>query len=309
MDEATFEQERRAMFEQHGFDGDGRWVTDRHGRRTYVLSRGSGERPTVLVHGGLSQAGEWSLMAGALTGHVVIPDRPGCGLSEPIDYRRIDFRRAAAEWLEDLADALGADRLDLVGSSIGGFFSIVFALAQPERVGRLVLVGAPPGLGGRKGPLFIRLWGTPFIGHLISRMKVTDPEKNRNRVFSNLVAHPEALPLDILENDIAAMALPGIGHGAYTMLRAMVTLRGVRPHLLLNDELAGLAVPTLFLWGDADTFVPMALGQAVAATMPDARFEVVAGAGHLVQLDRPEFVAMAIGEFLAQDVPGKASER
>lgn len=137
-------------------------------------------------------------------------------------------------------------------------------------------------------------------------MKITDPEANR-RVFSKLVAHPEALPLEILENDIAAMALPGVDRAAYTMLRAGLTLRGVRRRLLVDDEMVQLPTPTLFLWGDADTFVPMAQAQALAQKMPNARFEVVRDAGHMVHLERPEVVATAIIEFLAKDARDKRS--
>jgi len=98
-----FERERLALFARRGFRGESRWVTDRQGRRTYLIGRGEGRCPTVLVHGGLSQASEWSLLAGRLPGHVLIPDRPGCGLSYRIDYRSVaDYRQAAADWLLDL---------------------------------------------------------------------------------------------------------------------------------------------------------------------------------------------------------------
>ncbi|MGH2805260.1 MAG: alpha/beta fold hydrolase, partial [Thermoleophilaceae bacterium] len=67
-------------------------------------------------------------------------------MSYPIDYREVDYRGAAAEWLLDLLDAIDADQVDLVGNSMGGFFSMAFAIAHPHRVRRLVLVGAPAGL-------------------------------------------------------------------------------------------------------------------------------------------------------------------
>lgn len=298
MVDTTFERERLALFARHGLEAESRWVTDGEGRRTYIVQRGGdGECPTVLIHGGLSQAGEWSLVAGRLAGPVVIPDRPGCGLTYSIDYRQTDFRRAAADWVLDVVQGVGADKVDLVGASIGGYFCMAFALAHPERVRRLVLVGAPPGLS-RDCPMFIRLLGTPGIGRLISGMKITDPETNRKRVFSNLVAHPEALPLEILEHDIDAMALPGVARDGHTTIRAVTTLRGFRTELLLREDVTHLQVPTLFLWGDADTFIPISCGQQAAASMPDARFTVVPDAGHALHLDRPATVADRITEFI-----------
>ena len=296
---AAFERQRLALFERYGFQGEGRRITDRQGRSTYVITRGDGPRPTVLIHGGLSQASEWALLAGQLPGHVIIPDRPGCGLSYPIDYRKVpDFRKAAADWLLDLLDGIGANQADLVGNSMGGFFSIALALAHPDRVRRLVMVGAPPGLD-RTVPLFLRLWGNPILGPLINRQKITDPETLRKRVFAPLlVAHPERVPLDFLELGVAAMALPGYDHNAYSLLRRITTLRGLRSELMVRDDLRRLTVPTLFLWGDADAFVPPSIGREVAARMTNAQIEILPDTGHLPYVDHPDIVASAITQFL-----------
>jgi pimeloyl-ACP methyl ester carboxylesterase len=254
----------------------------------------------VLIHGGLSQAGEWFSLAGRIPGHVIVPDRPGCGLSYPIDYRRVaDFRQAAVAWLLDLLDGVGADQVDLVGNSMGSFFAMAFAIAHPHRLRRLVMVGAPIGLGEIKAPLFMRLWGLPITGPLISKLKITDPEKLRRRVYPLLVANPETVPLDFLELDIAQAAIPGTDRTAYTMLRALTRLRGMRPELILRDEMTHLPTPTLFVWGDADAFSPPSVGQELAARMPNARIEVIPDTGHLAHVERPEAVAEAINGFLA----------
>lgn len=299
---AAFERQRLALFSRYGFRGGSRRVVDREGRGTYMIGRGDGPCPTVLLHGGLSQASEWALMAGKLPGHVIIPDRPGCGLSYPIDYRKVpDFRKAAADWLLDLVDGIGVEQVDLVGNSMGGFFSIAFALAHPDRVRRLVVVGAPPGLD-RTVPLFLRLWGSPILGPLVSRQKITDPETLRKRVFAPLlVAHPERVPLDFLELGVAAMALPGYDHNAYSLLRRVTTLRGLRSELIVRDDLPRLAVPTLFLWGDADAFIPPSIGREVAARMPNAEIEILPDTGHLPYVDHPDTVAAAISGFLARE--------
>ena len=124
-------------------------------------------------------------------------------------------------------------------------------------------------------------------------------EALRKRVFTTLlVAHPERVPLDMLEVMIAAAALPGVGLAAHTMLRTVTDLRGWRPRLMMRDDMAHLPVPTLFVWGDADAFAPPSSGRDMAARMPDAHIEVIADAGHLPYLDRPEAVADAIKNFL-----------
>lgn len=301
MNAETFERERLALFARYGFAGESRWATDPRGRRTYMIARGEGSCPTLLLHGGLSQAGEWALLAGRIPGHVLVLDRPGCGLSFPIDYRGVDYRKAAAEWLRDLVDAIGAERVNLVGNSMGGFFSMAFATAYPERVRRLVLVGAPAGLD-RQIPLVLRLWGNPVTGPLIIELKLTNPstpERLRDRVFAPLlVAHPERVPRELLEISIAGASLPGAGRTSYTILRAVTTLRGWRRRLMMRADMARLAVPTLFLWGDADAFAPPASGEELAARMPDASIEILPDTGHLPYLDRPDAVATAINRYL-----------
>jgi len=295
----AFEGERLELFARYGFEAEGRRVADREARSTYLLSRGEGARATVLVHGGLSQAGEWAPVAGRIPGRVIIPDRPGCGLSHPIDYRGVDYRTSAADWLLDLLDGIDADRVDLVGSSMGGFFSIAFALAHPDRVRRLVLVGAPAGLD-RHVPLFLRLWGNAITGPLIRRLEITDAERLRRRVFAPLlVAHAEDVPLELLEMSVAAGALPGVNRASYTMLRAVTTLRGFRRSLMMREELGRLDVRTLFLWGDRDAFAPPSSGRDMAARMPAAAIEVIPETGHLPHLERPNTVATAIIRFLA----------
>lgn len=191
---------RLELFANNGFVGESRRVRNREGRETYLVSGGEGPRPTILLHGGLSETSEWCLLAGRIPGHIVIPDRPGCGLSYRIDHRHIDYRMAAADWLRDLIDGLDSDQVDLVGNSMGGFFAMAFATQHPDRVRRLVLVGAPAGLD-RKIPLFLRLWGNPIIGSVIGKLaaKTKSPEVVRRRVSPMLVAHPENLPLEFLQ--------------------------------------------------------------------------------------------------------------
>ena len=142
VDLSTFERKRLALFARYGFAGESRWVTDREGRTTYMIGRGEGPCPTLLIHGGLSEASEWALLAGRMPGHVIIPDRPGCGLSQPSDYRGVDYRKAADSWLRGLVDGIGTEQVDLVGNSMGGFFAMAFALAHPDRVRRLILPGS-----------------------------------------------------------------------------------------------------------------------------------------------------------------------
>lgn len=294
-----FGQLRLAAFTNRGFNGAGRRIPDRAGRETYALVSGAGACPTVLVHGGVGFTTEWAEIAARLDGPVVIPDRPGFGLSHPHDYRRVDYRADAAHWLHELTDGLGAEQIDLVAGSMGGFFAIAFAAAHPEGVRRLILSGSPAGLFPKIG-LFLQLWATPGIGALISRIKFRDTETLRKRMFGSYLVHPERLASDLLEVALAGINLPGASDTNRAILQAVATLRGWRPEMRLDDTLTGLSVSTLFVWGANDQLAPANLARDLAGRMSNANVTVIDDAGHIPHLDQPAAVAQAVNEFLHQ---------
>jgi pimeloyl-ACP methyl ester carboxylesterase len=291
-----FERSRLAVFGAHGFIGQGRRISDRSGRQTYAIVRDGEAFPAVLVHGGVGSATEWVMMADGLAGPVIIPDRPGNGLTYRIDYRQVDFRSDAARWLLELIDGLDIAEINLVGASMGGFFAIAFAAAHPERVRRLILTGSAAGLF-REFPLFLRLWGNPVFGGVISRLKIRDVDMLRKRVYSGLVAQPERIPVDVLDVALAGMALPGTSLTTQTTLHAVTTLRGLRREMWLLDDLAGLQVPTLFVWGDKDRIAPSSIGFDLAERMSNAKVVLMDDAGHIPHIDQPQAVANAINSF------------
>ena len=69
-------------------------------------------------------------------------DLPGHGLADPFDYRDVDLLDLARRFLADVLDAIGLDSVAIVAHSLGSLWSVVFALAYPARVSRLVLVAA-----------------------------------------------------------------------------------------------------------------------------------------------------------------------
>jgi pimeloyl-ACP methyl ester carboxylesterase len=300
MDPQAFEQERLRLFADNGFGGRGVWLEDAAlGIRTYAIVRGEGSCPTLLVHGGIAEASVWYRLAAHLAGPVVIVDRPGHGLSSGIDYTDIDYQQHAAAWMKGVVDALGAKQVNLVGNSMGGYFSIVFALAHPERVRRMVLAGAPAGID-RELPMFLRLWGRPVIGRLISAMMrgTRTPQQMRDRVFKSMCAHPEWISDQALHVKLAAATKSGWHPMVRSMLCAVSDLGGWRPARSIRDATTTLAVPTLFAWGDKDSFAPASSGQDLAARMTSASVAVLEDAGHLPQLDQPEALARTIRRFL-----------
>lgn len=295
MDKDTFEIERLNLFRDYGFEASGRYLRDGDGNETYVLEGGQGHSPVLLIHGGLSESGQWFKIAGQLNCRTILADRPGCGLSHGVDYRGQDYFAAAVRWVDFLANALEIEKLTIVANSMGGYFALAFALSHPERVARLILVGAPAGID-RYIPLPLRVWGNPVTGPVVGRIiKATkSPETMRRKVFPILTAHPERLPLQFLRVALGARKLPGAAIGAYSMLRTVLDTGGWRPEMSIRHRVASLAVPTRFIWGERDAFAPPSSGADLSERMPDASVVVLEDAGHLPHLDRPDATADAI---------------
>ncbi len=295
--ERTFEQARLDHFARRGAAVASRRIRDRNGRTLYHLeTRGDGP-PVIFVHGGGSQAGEWAPLLPHLSGsrrHLVV-DRPGHGLSYKLNYTGIPIRQAAVEYVTDLLDGLGIERATLVGNSMGGYFALCFAHAFPGRVERLVLLGAPAGVD-RWLPPPLRLMGLRGVNRLLFRaMRESTPQQLRAKLFGRLlVAHPEKVADDFLSLVKESNGLPGAETSWRTLLEEVTTLCGFRRRCYIREEVARLATPTTFIWGERDAFAPPASGEDLARRMPHATLVKIPDAGHLPWIDAPDACTTAV---------------
>lgn len=137
------------------------------GAAVHVAEKGEGT-PVVLLHGSGSPGLFWLPLLAELDGtHVIVVDRPGFGLSDPVPFAG-PLREHAVRWCDRLLDALELQKAILVGHSMGGLWSLRYALARPERVAGLALIGTPA-LPGTRAPLPFRLLATPGVGALAAR--------------------------------------------------------------------------------------------------------------------------------------------
>jgi pimeloyl-ACP methyl ester carboxylesterase len=254
--------------------------------KVHVLAAGRGD-PVVLIHGGGTAAVTQALLLSALAEsfECFAPDRPGCGLTDRFDYTHVPFRQHAVDFVTSLLDALKLPKAALAGNSMGGYWAIVFALAAPERVTKLVLVGGP--VGSAPPPPHPR---PPRPPEGDASLDVT---RARFRV---LMADANRAPVEILEADYAASKLPGASRAWNSMVedctRERISTYALRP------ELKNLRPPTLFIYGDKDMEGPPSLAREMAELTPNGRCEIVADAGHLVWLDQPRVCTKLILDFL-----------
>lgn len=174
----------------------------------------------------------------------------------------------------ELLDALGIEKVNLVGFSLGGYLAARFATEHGHRVMKLALVG-PGGLRDKEHPATDVLAVPPeqLPGLLVSNFDVLKPYL------------PEKPDLDF----VAAR---------YRETTTVARLLWERPwDRKLPRYLHRLKMPTLLLWGEEDKIIPAQQAKLWKKLVPNADIQIFKGAGHLVLDKKPEAVT-AIERFL-----------
>lgn len=255
--------------------------------------------PVVLLHGLNDSYLTWKRVAPALAvdRRVLMPDLPGYGLSERPDasYELSWHAHVMAKWLE----AVGLERVDIVGHSFGGGVAQMMFLECPTKIRRLVLV-ASGGLGRQVTPA-LRLASVPRVVELFGQ---------RFMAFGTRVAlrgsHAGFTKQDVKE--LSAMNdTPGSARAFARTVRDVINLRGQRRSFFQRaHELAELP-PIAVLWGDRDKIIPHAHGRAFAELVEGALFKQFEGCGHYLHNEKPNEFAQTVRDFL--DDPAITSTR
>ncbi|MCK9518043.1 MAG: alpha/beta hydrolase [Dehalococcoidia bacterium] len=296
---ARFTDLQAKLLDYYGVRATSRLVQlARPAMRAHVLEAGEGE-PIIFVHGGDGEAVNWSPLLAVLQdhAHVYAVDRPGFGLSDAFDYRTVDLRTHASDFMESLLDALGLETATLVGGSMGGFFVLNAAIAHPERVHRVVLVGYAVGTTRDVGGM-AKICGTPGAAEAFMTGRDT-MEAQKSQYRDMFQTDPTIVPELFFETRIAGLRLPSEQGTWATLLPRLATLEGLRPEIYLGDELPSIQAPTLVMWGEND-LTAAAAGAAVATQIPGGRFAYLEGVGHFPFLEVPELTADHILEFVRE---------
>jgi pimeloyl-ACP methyl ester carboxylesterase len=268
------------------------------GNRVHLLEQGAGT-PVVLLHGTGNPAGFLLPLLHELHGvRAIAPDRPGVGLSDPINLPAAGYREAAVAWLDRLLDTLELDTTTLLGHSGGAMWAMWYALAHPDRIRRLVLLG-PPAVPKTRCPLPLRLATTPVVGQLLSRLAPPSP-KSILRFAHHVAGEKETLARhpDLVDLLVAAGRDPITDHASKAELRLFVGPFGFRRRSRLRpDELSQLAMPTLLIWGESEPLGDVSVAQAMTDLIPHARLEVLP-TGHGPWLGQPTRTAATVLEFV-----------
>jgi pimeloyl-ACP methyl ester carboxylesterase len=265
-----------------------------NGNRIAYLDAGDGP-PVILVHGFGGSLWQWEYQQSALSAahRVITLDLPGSGFSDKPDIaygpdEMVAFFRA-------FMDAVGLSRASLVGNSMGAGLVIGMALAYPNRVDRLVLIGGFPDRVREKlaSPLIRRaldsrasVW-VVRIGNWLLGRGLTES------VLTEIVHDPTLLTPAVIERAYQNRQRPGLIPPLMAMARTLPLWEEG-----YAKRLGEVRQPTLILWGAEDKVFPPQVGRDLHETMAGSTFQLIPEAGHIPQWERPDVVNPLLLAFL-----------
>jgi len=247
-------------------------------------------KPLVFLHGLPTYYFLWRNLVPALTyGNTVYNlDLMGFGLSEKpqnLTYSLDTYVGQLSKFIENFH----LDNPILVGHDIGGVIVATYALRNPGKVRKLVLMDAP--LYSAAPPLAVRLLRTRVIGDLFTG------DWFLKRFLRGGVVKQEAMT-DTMLNDYLKPYHDD--PGARVALLKCVRELNLRPSLEseIQATLGKIQAPTLIMWGAEDPYVPLDFAKKLKDDIPNSELYVVLQSGHYVQEERPEDVRAALKEFI-----------
>ncbi len=264
---------------------------------------GEGElEPIVFVHG---LGGQWqnfleNIPRAAQERRVIALDLPGSGCTpEPRDKITIP---GYGRCVDALCDKLSLGRVDMVGNSMGGYVAAEVAIQFPERIDQLILVSAA-------GISSTNIAHRPIlmVGRIATAMatysaagdrQIASRPKSRHLALALVARYPSLLRADLAyEGFFKGAGKPGF----VDALRASLEYD-------FRDRLPEIRQPTLIVWGEKDSIIPVKDAAEFERLIPDSRKVVMKDTGHIPMAERPETFNDLMMEFLAETGPASAKE-
>ena len=276
------------------------------GLRMHVAEAGQGD-PLLMLHGWPQHWYEWRHQIPTLSRHyrVICPDLRGFGWTEapPSGYEKENL---AADVVK-LLDALGLERVKLVGHDWGGWVGFLLCLHHPERFERHLALNIPPPWGRLDLQSLKGLWrfwyqgliATPGLGEWVLRnrpefvaylIRGTSPNKeiwsdDEVAAFTEPLREPDRARATVqLYRTFLLREFPQVARGQYNSLR--------------------LVTPTLLLFGVRDFAISTGLLRGYEPYTDDFTLELIPDSGHFIADEKQELVTERALEFFAMSWAG-----
>ncbi|MDT5134340.1 MAG: 2-hydroxymuconate-semialdehyde hydrolase [Mycobacterium sp.] len=262
---------------------------DAGGIETSYLEAGSGE-PVIMLHGsgpGVSALANWQHNIPTLSQrfHVLAPDLVGFGATE----RPYDVVYSLRTWTDHIwafLDAHDIQKTAVVGDSLGGRIALQMATDRPNRITKMVLMGAP-GVG-------------MYLTGGLAALRAYQPSHDAMR---DLLRNYFAVDPTMITDELVAIRYQAsIADGAYEAYRTMFfDPRHAGSELAITEnEVRAITTPTLLIHGREDRVVPMHVSVTMLGLLPHADLHVFSACGHWTQIERADEFSALVSEYLAR---------
>jgi pimeloyl-ACP methyl ester carboxylesterase len=231
-----------------------------------ISKRASADSPAAIcLHGSGADSIVWSYQVSRLSKQfrIIAPDLPGHGQSEGT---ALESAEAYARWVDRFTAALSFNSFFLMGHSFGGAIVQEYARLYPEKLKGIILVAT--GTGFKLSQSYRELHARGIDVKNLGGSDIPQPIRQGYEMLKK-VSGP-ALHADLL------------AAGAFDS----------------TTWISSINVPALVVWGSADYITPRELPEALAAGLPNATFQVIANAGHVLMVEAVETFNAAVAEFM-----------
>lgn len=247
----------------------------------YYEARPDRPRETlVLIHGLGTSASTWTNILPALAAeyHLIAPDLPGFGLSVPRDNVPVRTIDGFVDVLEHFIEETVGGNFTLLGHSLGGWFTVKYALKHPQRVDHLILVNTAG----------IYYQGVEELVDLFDIRSTKDTNRLLDRIWKHYPWYFRLFTPFVFE-DLVSRKVPEI-------------VKAIEERDFVNADLSGLHMPVSVIWGKGDQLISPESIAILADRLPARTIHLIEESGHVPQLEAPDKFLMILRKVLADRV-------
>ena len=272
--------------------------------RVRVLEIGTG--PNLLfIHGAPAAAALWIPLVKNMHGYRnLVVDRPGCGMSEKINYRGLTKERLQTIMvltIDAVIDHFNIKQIPVVSSSFGSSLTFLYMFRRSEKISKLVIEGCPALIKGSHVPSFMKIMLMPGLRWLIPMLPAT--ASVFNKIITGL-GHGYSLKRQLISGAFIQWYM-SLFNNTDTQKNEVAMITRAYPSgkikssfQIRDEELEKIEQPTLLLWSRNDPFGDIQTAQHLTSKLKNSTLISFEDSGHLPWLDNPAIHAQEIKKFI-----------